>query len=217
MEDNNCWQSKFETCYYSDRLLDSLLLLNEKVENKIDIIEVKKAIYYAKKYHGEQKRQSGEPYYSHPIEVAYLVLDYTSRKATKFFRTDMIVTSILHDTIEDTELTERMIADIFGKLVASQVQDLTRVKMDQKISSTEMVNSLWLQGKYDILFIKLFDRVHNMRTIGAKSPEKVIKIVKETMYTFLPLAIYFGSSIIENELYQLCLNTQPSLRSPHKI
>jgi (p)ppGpp synthase/HD superfamily hydrolase len=201
MEDTDCWQSKFETCDYSDRLLNRLLLLNKQSEhtankNIIDITEVKKAIYYAKKYHGAQKRQSGEPYYSHPIEVAYLVLDYTSKKSTKFFRTDMLITSILHDTIEDTELTERMIADIFGKLVATQVQDLTRVKMHQKISSTEMVNSLWLQGKYDILLIKLFDRIHNMRTIGVKSPEKVIKIVKETMHTFLPLARYFDQSIV---------------------
>lgn len=201
MEDTDCWQSKFETCDYSDRLLNRLLLLNKQSEhtankNIIGITEVKKAIYYAKKYHGAQKRQSGEPYYSHPIEVAYLVLDYTSKKSTKFFRTDMLITSILHDTIEDTELTERMIADIFGKLVATQVQDLTRVKMHQKISSTEMVNSLWLQGKYDILLIKLFDRIHNMRTIGVKSPKKVIKIVKETMHTFLPLARYFDQSIV---------------------
>ena len=119
----------------------------------------------------------------------------------------MIVTCILHDTLEDTELTERMISNIFGKLVASQVQDLTRIKMSQKISSTDLVNSLWLQGKHDILLIKLCDRVHNMRTIGAKSPEKIMKIVNETICTFLPLAIYFGSSIMENELYHLCLET----------
>lgn len=200
MENKNSWQSKFETCHYSDRLLNRISLLNKKVGNIIDIVEVTKAIYYVKKYHGAQKRQSGEPYYSHPIEVAYMVLDYTSRRAAKFFRTDMIVTSILHDTIEDTELTEIMIADIFGKLVANQVQDLTRVKNHQKISSTEMVNSLWLQGKYDILLIKLFDRIHNMRTIGAKSPQKLTKIVKETMDIFVPLAIYFDHNSIRQTI-----------------
>lgn len=207
MEDNDCWHSKFERCYYSDLLLEKLFLLNERTTNKIDIISVKKAIYYAKKYHGNQKRESGEPYYSHPIEVAHIFSNYTSEREEKYFRTDLIVTCILHDTLEDTELTERMISNIFGKLIASQVQDLTRVKMSQKISSTDLVNSLWLQGKHDILLIKLCDRVHNMRTIGAKSPEKIMKIVNETICTFLPLAIYFESSIMENELYHLCLET----------
>ncbi|MDR0329298.1 MAG: HD domain-containing protein [Rickettsia sp.] len=106
--------------------------MNEEVNRPIDIDEVIKAIYYAKKYHGSQMRQSGEPYYSHPIEVAYMISDY-------LFRTDIIVTSILHDTIEDTTLTEKMIAYIFGEQVASQVEDLSRNKPHGKISSAEIM------------------------------------------------------------------------------
>jgi len=59
MKDLNCWQSKFESCYYSDRLIDKIILLNEKTKNKVDINETKKAIYYAKKYHGIKKEILG--------------------------------------------------------------------------------------------------------------------------------------------------------------
>lgn len=89
------------------------------------------------------------------------------------FRTDIIITSILHDTIEDTDLTFEMIQTEFGSLVASQVSDLSRIKVaGKKISSAELVKSLWLQKKYDQLLIKLFDRLHNVLTIHARSPEK---------------------------------------------
>ena len=96
--------------------------------------EVKKGIYYAKKYHGSQMRQSGEPYYSHPIEVAYMLAQYTALEIPRLFRTDMIVTALLHDTIGDIQLTKKMIAYIFGSQVASQVEELTRVNPHGKIS-----------------------------------------------------------------------------------
>ncbi len=197
MEASNYSELSFKPCYYSDRLIDKLLLLNEKADNKIDISQVKKAIYYARKYHGNQKRQSGELYYSHPLEVAYMVSDY-------LFRTDIIVTSILHDTIEDTALTKELIESIFGSLIANQVEDLTRVKVDYKISSAELVELLWQQKKYELLFIKQFDRLHNMLTIGAKSPEKIKKITKETLETFVMLAAYLETHGIEKKLIQIC-------------
>ncbi len=174
-EDINYWDnSKYAPCQYATRLLDKLRKMNEEVNRSIDIDEIIKAIYYAKKYHGSQMRQSGEPYYSHPIEVAYMISDY-------LFRTDIIVTSILHDTIEDTTLTEKMIAYIFGEQVASQVEALSRNKPHGKISSAEIMEILYRQKKYDVALIKLFDRKHNLQTIGVKSPEKMKKIIKETM------------------------------------
>jgi len=198
MEKNNSWITKYENCLYSDRLITKLISLNEKTKNKINILEIKKAIYYAKKYHGTQKRDSGEPYYSHPLEVAYMVSDY-------LFRTDIIITSILHDTIEDTSLTFEMIQSEFGLLVASQVADLSRIKVaGGKISSAEMVKSLWLQKKYDLLLVKLFDRLHNIQTIGVKSPEKIYKIVEETISAFLVLAVYLNITDAEKEIIQLC-------------
>jgi (p)ppGpp synthase/HD superfamily hydrolase len=201
MQDDKSWWTKFDSCKYSNRLLDKLLLLNEdkSKEDKIDISKVQKAIYYAKKYHGDQKRQSGEPYYSHPFEVAYMISDY-------LFRTDIIVTSILHDTIEDTELTFEMIRKLFGEVIAHQVMDLTRITGGdgRKISSAEMVGFLFEQKKYDLLLIKQFDRLHNMQSIGAKSPEKIKKITEETIGTFTVLAAFLGIRSIEEELIQSC-------------
>ncbi|WP_367364457.1 HD domain-containing protein [Candidatus Tisiphia endosymbiont of Nedyus quadrimaculatus] len=206
MEDINYWDnSRYQYCAYAERLLNELILLNTKVKQQIDIDEVKKGIYYAKKYHGNQMRQSGEPYYSHPIEVAYMVAQYTALKIPRYFRTDMIVTALLHDTIEDTKLTEPMIAYIFGSHVASQVQDLTRIKIDRKISEGETVNLLFSQYKKDVLHIKLFDRLHNLRTISAKSPEKIKKIIEETLAYFIPLAIYLELNKIIEELERSCL------------
>ncbi len=199
MEDIHCWQTKFVPCVYSDRLLAKLSELNRNALNKVDITEVKKAIYYAKKYHGDQKRQSGEPYYSHPLEVAHMVSDY-------LFRTDIIVTSILHDTIEDTELTFSMIQKIFGKNVATQVMDLTRIKEDgKKISSAALIESLLSAKKYDMLLIKQFDRLHNLQTIEAKSAEKIQKIIEETAKQFIGLSVFLETMDVEKVLIKICL------------
>jgi len=211
MEDIHDWKSKFEFCPYSIRLLNKLSLLNIAAVNKVDIEEVQKAIYYAKKYHGDQKRLSGEPYYSHPLEVAYMISDY-------LFRTDILVTSILHDTIEDTLLTSEMIKSIFGAQVANQVEDLTRVKQDGKISSSKLVELLWQQKKYDILLIKQFDRLHNMLTVEAKSQEKISKITSETLSTFVVLSVYLETRDIEEKLVELCTtisNSTPTINQSH--
>ena len=202
MNDLSCWESKFEWCYYSKRLLTKLSRINETARSKINFLEVKKAIYYAKKYHGNQKRESGEPYYSHPLEVAYKVADYC-------FKTDILVTSILHDTIEDTEFTKKNINYIFGMNVADQVYDLTRIKLDRKISVAEMIELLWHKKEKDLLLIKYFDRLHNMQTIQAKSPERAYKIVEETLKQFLSLGLFLNSKfpkifLIEEQIIQLC-------------
>ena len=198
VEDYSCWLSKFKECSYSGRLLKKLLLLNKTNQNKIDITEVKKAIYYAKKYHANQKRQSGEPYYSHPLEVAFMISDYLPK-------TDIIITSILHDCIEDTALSFEMIKLLFGLTVAEQVYDLTRIKAKgHKISSAELVDSLWQQRKYEVLIVKIFDRLHNMQTINAKSPEKIATIVKETLRYFLPLSEVLETPELCDYLYAEC-------------
>ncbi len=142
-------------------------------------------------------RQSGEPYYSHPIEVAYMVLDY-------LFRTDILVTAILHDTLEDTELTKEQISQEFGWKVANQVIDLTRIKENGiKISAAETVEILYKEKKYDVLLIKFFDRLHNMQTINVKSPEKIQKTVQETISRFLSLSIYFKLENLVHILLQI--------------
>jgi len=218
MEDSLNWAMKFDSCKYSNRLLDKLILLNEErlAEDAIDIREIQKAIYYAKKYHGDQKRQSGEPYYTHPLEVAYMLAEYSAKEDRRYFRTDLLVSAILHDTIEDTDLTFEMIEQLFGEVVAQQVEGLTRVKARGKITSEELIDSLLKQGNKDVLIIKMFDRLHNVQTINAKSPEKIKKIIDETIRVFLLLSLYLDMPRITNILLEFCyehLHTKQNIYS----
>jgi (p)ppGpp synthase/HD superfamily hydrolase len=202
MNDIFCWESKYESCTYSESLLNKIYLQNEKSNYQVDILEIKKAIYYAKKYHGSQKRLSGEPYYFHPLAVTELV-------APHCFKTDILVTSILHDTIEDTDLTKDLIEYIFDANIASKVDDLTRVKSaDLKVTSAEIIKILWTKKKEDLLIVKLCDRLHNMQDLGIKSQFKIFKTSKETLISFLTLNIFLVDkfpkmSIIEQKLINL--------------
>jgi (p)ppGpp synthase/HD superfamily hydrolase len=157
-------------CQYSIRLIEKLKSLDTKKVLDLDLID--KAIYWAKKYHGDQKRKSGEPYYSHPLEVAYMISEYK-------LKTDVIVASILHDIIEDTEVTAGMIIDNFSWRI------------------TEMVDK-------EVLFIKLIDRLHNIQTIAFQSPEKRKKTVEQTFKKFTSLVMYYGVRQIELDLDRLC-------------
>lgn len=210
MNDIYCWETKFKPCYYSDRLLNKISCLNEKVTTKqrIDLLEIKKAIYYAKKYHSGQMRDSGEPYYTHPLEVAYILAEYAADEDQKYFVTDLLVTSVLHDTIEDTKLTFALIKNIFSEIIANQVMDLTRIKEDgSKISSAKMLKLLWSQKKYGLLIIKLIDRLHNMQTIQAKSTEKIQKTANETFESFIAFTMYTQFKNLETLIYQFCCKT----------
>ncbi len=157
MEAINSWKEKFEICVYAKKLLDKLEYLNTKVKNPVDIEEVKTGIYYACKYHGSQMRQSGDPYYSHPIEVTIMLAEFVADEAPKLFTSNMINAALLHYTIEDTELTEKMIIKIFGKEIAKHVEGLTSIKPHGQISVEESLNLLIKQKRYDTALIKLFD------------------------------------------------------------
>ena len=157
-----------EPCQYSIRLIDKLKSLDSK--NVLDFELINKAIYWAKKYHGEQKRKSGEAYYTHPLEVAYMISEYK-------LKTDVIVASILHDTVEDTEVSVEMIQGTFGKRIAEMVDRLTRDRPDgTKLTVEQVINNAYHLKDKEVLLIKLFDRLHNMQTLGVKSPEKIKKI-----------------------------------------
>ena len=189
--------SHHRPCYYSSRLLEKLKSLD--AENKLDFELINKAIYWAKKYHGNQKRKSGEPYYSHPLEVAYMISEYK-------LKTDIIVASILHDIIEDTPVTAGMILDNFGWRITEMVDILTRDRPDgNKLSVEEIINKAYQKQDEEALLIKLFDRLHNLKTLNAITEEKKKKIALETLSSFLAIALSFdekGDQIIA----KLCFN-----------
>ncbi|KJV70410.1 HD domain-containing protein [Orientia tsutsugamushi] len=183
--------------FYSESLLNKLFETNVRFNTKIDLDKVEKAIFYAQKYHGQQKRDTGELYYTHPLEVAYMIADYS-------FETDTIITAILHDTLEDTTLTKEKIVKVFGRKIAEQVSDLTRIKDNKKISSREMIQTFYRQNKTELLLIKLFDRFHNIQTVSIKPYEKRQEIILETQQEFIPLAEYLKLPEIAIELNKYC-------------
>lgn len=203
MKDINVWQSKFQSCVYSDKLINKIILLNKKCGNNIDINEIKKAIYYAKKYHAEQTRQSGEPYYTHPLAVAEMVIEHIPK-------TDPLVISILHDILEDTRMTKENLKILFGDNIAESVDSLTRLKLGKKITVDQMVDSLWIHRvNDDLLLIKYFDRIHNLQTLGCKSKPDIEKTIITTLKKFLSLSLYLKSknlinSRIHENMLKLC-------------
>ncbi len=123
-----------------------------------------------------------------------MVAEYTALELPKHFRTDMIITSLLHNTLEDTDLREKMVSMVFGEQIVSQVEDLTRIKPYGKISSKKILDLLFQQKKFDVAFIKIFDRIHNLQTLSAKSPEKAKKIINETIEYFIILCTSLGNT-----------------------
>jgi len=193
-------------CQYSIRLIDKLKSLDTK--NVLDFDLINKAIYWARKYHGEQKRKSGEPYYTHPLEVAYMISDYK-------LKTDVIVASILHDIIEDTEVTAGMILDNFGWRITKMVDMLTRDRPDgNKLSVEQILNNAYHEEDIEVVLIKLLDRLHNIKTLNSINLEKVEKKIKESLKYFLIAAmdIELSSKYIK-ELVGLCAQKLPTQKN----
>ena len=189
-------------CKYSIRLIEKLKSLDNK--NVLDFALINKAIYWARKYHGDQKRKSGEPYYSHPLEVAYMVSDYN-------LKTDVMAASILHDIIEDTPVTAGMILDNFSWRITEMVDRLTRDRPDgTKLSVEDILNNSYQEKDREVLLIKLFDRLHNMQTLGCILPEKAKKITEETLNFFIITAMYMGYKDLEKAQFYACLYTRPN-------
>lgn len=162
-----------------------------------------RAYVFAMKAHGSQKRASGDPYFSHPIEVAGILTDYKLDTAS-------IVTALLHDTIEDTAATTVELTKHFGGDVARLVDGvtkLTRIELpSDHAKQAENFRKLVLAMSKDIrvLLVKLADRLHNMRTLNyIANPEKRQRIARETMEIYVPLAERIGMQKIKSELEDL--------------
>ena len=177
------------SCKYSIKLIEKLKSLD--TDGVLDFEVISKAISFAKKYHHGQLRKSGEPFYSHPLEVAYIISDYN-------LKTDVIAASILHDTVEDTEVTLNMILETFGQRVAEMVNRLTRDRPDgTKLSVKEIIRMAYKNGDKEVLLIKIFDRLHNLQNIHFLTADKQIKVSKETLNTVLLAATYLEDINIE--------------------
>jgi len=165
--------------------------------------KLSKAYSFAVKAHGNQKRDSGDPYSIHPIEVANILTDLKLDSAT-------ITTGLLHDTIEDTFATYETIKGEFGDEVADLVDGVTKISVLENTASSnskaENFRKLILATSKDIrvLLVKIADRLHNMRTIKAISKEdKRKRIAQETMEIYAPLADRMGMHRIRDELEDL--------------
>jgi len=158
-----------------------------------------KAYVYAMKAHGTQKRASGDPYFSHPLEVAAILTDLKLDDAT-------IVAALLHDTIEDTGVTKTEIDEMFGPEIGHLVEGLTKIRrldlVSKEAAQAENLRKLLLAISDDIrvLLVKLADRLHNMRTIKHVKPAKRTRIAQETMDIYAPLAGRMGMQHMREEL-----------------
>ena len=161
-----------------------------------------RAYVFAMKKHGAQLRESGDPYYSHPIEVAGILTKFKLDSAS-------IIAALLHDTVEDTDTTVEEVRQLFGDQVASLVDGLTKLAMIELKSTNskqaENFRKLLLAMSDDVrvLLIKLADRLHNMRTLHFCKPEKRQRIARETLDIYAPLAERIGMQEIKSEMEEI--------------
>ncbi|MBR3677020.1 MAG: bifunctional (p)ppGpp synthetase/guanosine-3',5'-bis(diphosphate) 3'-pyrophosphohydrolase [Alphaproteobacteria bacterium] len=164
-----------------------------------------RAYVFALKKHGSQLRTSGDPYYSHPIEVAGILTKYRLDSAS-------IIAALLHDTVEDTDTTLDEIKELFGDQVAQLVDGLTKLAMIEHKSGSskqaENFRKLLLAMSEDIrvLLIKLADRLHNMRTLKFCPPDKRARIARETLDIYAPLAERIGMEEIKEEMDEIAFS-----------
>ena len=186
--------------------MQPLLAVIERNERNYDLEKIKKAFLYAKELHAGQYRLSGEPYVCHPVAVAEIV-------AQLGLDTDSICAALLHDTVEDcSEKTNLdILTKMFGKEVSMLVDGLTKIIQvqiaDKEEAHIENIRKMLLAMNRDIrvIFIKLCDRLHNMRTLAAKKEDRQRAIALETMYIYAPLAHRLGIQRIKQELENLSL------------
>lgn len=188
-----------------DDSFNDLLHTCEKIcKSEDDWNFIKKAFFLAKEAHKGVRRKSGEPYIVHPIAVAKIVVEEIGLGVKS------VVSSLLHDVVEDTEYTVEDIRGMFGDKIATMVDGLTKMSGVFNTDTSEQAEYfrkvlLTLSDDVRVILIKIADRLHNMRTLGSMPPHKQIKITSETIYLFAPLAYRLGLYSIKTELEDLCL------------
>ncbi len=164
---------------------------------------IRKAYEIAVEAHSKQRRKSGEPYILHPIEVARICSEEIGLGPTA------IVAALLHDVVEDTDVTLKDIREQFGEKIANIVDGLTKLKRDFNPTNAQAENFKKVLSTlvYDVrvVLIKMADRLHNMRTISAMPKHKQVLIAAETSYIYAPLAHRLGLYNIKTEFQDLCM------------
>ena len=181
-----------------------LTRLKKYIKNKKELELIKKAYMYAYEKHFGQKRKSGEDYIIHPLNVAYILAGINADYKT-------ICSALLHDTIEDCDVTKEEIEELFGGEIAYLVESLTKInKLNFTCDSEATIANqrkilVGMTEDVRVIILKLADRLHNMRTLWALSEKKQKENAKETLDIFIPIAHRLGMNSIKSELEDLCL------------
>jgi len=184
-----------------ERLIENCSYCKSAKDEKL----IRKAFKMANEAHKGMRRKSGDPFIIHPLEVAVIVSEEIGLGVTS------TVCAILHDVVEDTDLTIEDIENAFGEKTASIIDGLTKISgvFDKESNSLQAENFrkmlLTLSDDVRVIFIKLADRLHNMRTLGSLPKNKQIKIAGETIYLYAPLAHRLGLYTVKSELEDLSL------------
>ncbi|MCV6589605.1 MAG: bifunctional GTP diphosphokinase/guanosine-3',5'-bis pyrophosphate 3'-pyrophosphohydrolase [Marinobacterium sp.] len=191
--------------------------LSERLTDYLDlqqIREVRRAYFYAEQAHDGQKRKSGEPYVTHPLSVASILaqmrMDHQS-----------LMAAMLHDVIEDTEISYEGVESQFGTTVADivdGVSKLTHLEFETKAeaqASNFQKMVLAMAEDIRVILVKLADRMHNMRTLGAMPPVKQRRIARETLEIYAPIAARLGMRDLQVELQDLAFRAQHPMRSKY--
>ncbi|WP_425361518.1 MULTISPECIES: HD domain-containing protein [unclassified Candidatus Tisiphia] len=181
--------------------LDKIIACSKRHSTIIDIPVITLALKYVIQYQADQKRHSGESYYHHPIEVALIAAKLSCK-------TEIIAASLLHDIVEDTDITITQIRFLFGTKIAELVNILTKlddiITKKVKIEGEHALQKLLRSEDLDAWYIKLADRLHNMQTLNyIKSREKQKRIALDTLENFVPLAKLARVKWIEKKLHTL--------------
>jgi GTP diphosphokinase / guanosine-3',5'-bis(diphosphate) 3'-diphosphatase len=202
MENLEIEKEKKEILKRYKTLLKSLKNRMEKGDKQM----IRKAFDLALEQHKDMRRKSGEPYIYHPLEVAQIVVDEIQLGPTA------VVCALLHDTVEDTDITLDDIKSLFGEKIMLIIDGLTKISgviLDETSGSLQAENFrkmlLTLSNDVRVILIKLADRLHNMRTLDSMKREKQLKIASETLFLYAPLAHRLGLYSIKTELEDLCL------------
>ena len=186
------------------------LLRSIKVDvSRADRLDIRKAFEVAVRAHRQQRRKSGEPYILHPIEVATICATELGLGPTA------IVAALLHDVVEDTDVTLQEIRETFGPKIMALVDGLTKLDGSLSGDSPQAENFrkvlLTLLDDVRVVLIKMADRMHNMRTIASMPPNKQLKIAAETAYIYAPLAHRLGLYTFKTEFQDIILKVnQPN-------